>query len=271
MRMLSKSFGKDKPKARQRRQGSGATRKVPGKGLRPSFYAWLNRLLVFVGVGVVIAATAQALLHISAIPVARIVVTGELENTRAEALQDLIQPALAGGFLSTDLQHIRSQIKSLPWIFDASVRRRWPNVLEIHVVEQLAIGRWGENGFINHEGQVFYSEKDLNRGTLPRLQGPEGSAKVLMGNYQQLTEELAPLNLVVMQLVVDERGQLEAQLGNGTSLVLGGDEIAERLQRFAVVYRAELERQIGSVSSVDLRYKNGLAVAFHKPSQMAGR
>ena len=105
--------------------------------------AWLNRLLVLAGVGVVLAAAVQAYMALERIPVQRISVTGELEHTRSEVVQEMVQPALSGGFLNADLQLIRQELEALPWIYEGNVRRKWPNALEIHVIEQLPIARWG--------------------------------------------------------------------------------------------------------------------------------
>jgi cell division protein FtsQ len=258
-------------KARSRRPAQGATRNVSAVEPRPGqSSAWLNRALILFGAAVVLMAAAQAYVTLQSIPVQRISVTGELEHTQSEVVQDMVQPALAGGFLNADLQYIRKQLEGLPWIYQATVRRKWPNALEIHVVEQLPIARWGEDGFLNHEGQVFRSGKADQAQTLPMLQGPEGTAETLMANYQRLMELLAPLGLSVEQLAVDERGEIRAVLGGGIELVVGSEDFLERIQRFVGIYRRELAPRADEVERVDLRYPSGIAVAFSEPSQVAG-
>ena len=110
-----------------RRAAAGATRKQPvstGELRPPSL--WLNRLLVLFAGVVVVSAAYQGYRTLEALPVQLITVTGQLEHTQAEEVQDLVQSSLAGGFLSADLQRMRQQLESLPWIFEANVRRRWP-------------------------------------------------------------------------------------------------------------------------------------------------
>ena len=226
--------------------------------------------MILVGVAVVLLAAAQAYITLQSIPVQQISVTGELAYTQTEVVQEMVQPALAGGFLSADLQHIRRQLEGLPWIFEATVRRKWPNALEIHVVEQLPIARWGGDGFLNHEGDVFRSSEIGEWQSLPLLQGPNGAAKNLVANYQRLVELLAPLGLAVEQLAVDERGQLEAVLTGGMHLIVGNDDFLERMHRFVKIYRTELAARAGDVERVDLRYESGIAVAFSDSSQVAG-
>ena len=178
--------GRRAVKGRARKPAKGATRNTSVAAEQPRApSAWLNRLLVLAGAGVVLAAAAQAYVTVLEIPVQRVGVTGELEHTQAELVQEMVQPSLAGGFLKADLQHMREQLEGLPWIYRATVRRKWPNALEIHVVEQLPIARWGQDGFLNHEGEIFRSGKSGAGESLPLLQGPEGTAKALMANYQR--------------------------------------------------------------------------------------
>jgi cell division protein FtsQ len=232
--------------------------------------------LILFGAAVVLAAAINGFIAVQSLPVQRITVTGELEHTQAQAVQDMVQPGLAGGFLKADLQQIRRQLEGLPWIYEATVRRKWPAALEIHVVEELPIARWGREGFLNHEGGVFASGK--KRGdweSLPLLLGPEGSAQSLVAKYQRLVEFLVPLNLSVEQLAVDERGQMEAILSGGIQLNLGGEDFLGRINRFVLIYRSELAARRTDIERVDLRYENGVAVAFREPlpaepSQLAG-
>ena len=258
-------------KTRSRKPSQGATRNVSAVQPRArKSSAWFNRALILAGAAVVVIAATQAYLTLQRIPVQRISVTGELEHTQTAVVQDMVQPALAGGFLKADLQHIRQQLEGLPWIYQATVRRRWPNALEIHVVEQLPIARWGEDGFLNHEGQMFRSGKAGQWQTLPLLQGPAGTAQALMANYQRLVELLAPLGLSVAQLAVDERGEIEAVLGGGIKLVVGSGDFLERIQRFVAIYRKELAPRADDVERVDLRYESGIAVAFSESPQVVG-
>jgi len=260
---------REKARKRAGRQGAqGATRntvvvETPGR----SSSVWFNRLLILVGAGVVLVAATKAFIAVQSFPVQRISVTGELEHTQAQAVQDMVQPGLAGGFLNADLQQIRRQLEGLPWIYEATVRRKWPNALEIHVVEELPIARWGQDGFLNHQGEVFRSDKNGDWDSLPLLSGPEGSAQSLMEKYQRLVEILTPLNLRVQQLAVDDRGQMEAVLDGGMQLNIGNENFLGRMNRFVGIYRTELATRSTEVERVDLRYESGVAVAFKLPEQ----
>lgn len=249
-------------------QAKGATRKVQAAAARkPASFAWLNRILILVGLGVVMVAALEAWIYLSSRPVERISVTGELAHTRTSEVQDIVQPALIGGFLGADLGRVRAKLEALPWIYEASVRRVWPNALEINVVEQLPIARWGTDAFLNHEGEKFSPSDTQSWGALPLLTGPEGAASDLMGTYQRLVDMFTPLGLGVNQLTVDERGQVEAVLAGGQLLMIGSEDFLERIQRFTRLYRLELASRMEQVERIDLRYQSGAAVAFRELPQ----
>jgi len=239
----------------------GKAEKVPTRTLS----AWLNRIMILIGGGVVLVAALQAFVTLRSLPVTQISVTGKLEHTRKEEVQQMVQPALAGGFLSADLGLIRQQLEGLPWIYEVNVRRRWPSALEIHVVEQLPIARWGDVGFLNHQAEVFQTRRDGNWDALPLLHGPDGTARRLMARYQRLEELLQPLGLEVIELALDGRGQVSATLQGGVQVSVGREEFVERVQRLVALYEGELAGRHSEVARVDLRYENGLAVAFREP------
>jgi cell division protein FtsQ len=256
----------DRVPQRGRGAAKGATRKQSGQpaARRRTGLGWLNRLLILLGIGVVAVAALEAWIFLAGIQVERIVVKGELAHTRTEAVQDIVQPSLSGGFLGTDLGLVRARLEALPWIYEAHVRRVWPNALEIHVAEQLPIARWGERAFLNHEGQVFRPSEGEAWQSLPLLTGPENTAGALMATYLRLVDLLKPMGLRVAQLAMDDRGEIEAVLAGGQRLMIGGDEFLERMQRFTRLYRAELGARMANVERIDLRYRRGIAVAYRE-------
>ena len=258
-------------KKTNRKPAHGATRKEKAVAKKTRSFAWVNRLLIMLAVVAVITVSTKAYIALDAIPVENIIVSGKLQHTNIAALEAMVRPALVGGFLNADLERVRVQLQSLPWVHEVNVRRRWPNSLEVHVVEQLPIARWGEDGFLNHEGQVFQSlneSEDWN--ALPLLQGPKGTAVRLMSFYQQMNDILSPQKLLIEQLAIDGRGQLEVNLRGGAVLILGGHDLVGRLRRFVSLYNVELSRQGRDILRVDLRYQNGLAVAYREEENLAG-
>ena len=51
-------------------------------------------------------------------------------------------------------------------------------------------------------------------------------------------------------------------------LALGDNNLRERLERFLALYRSALEGRKGDIKRIDLRYAQGVAVAFREPAQL---
>lgn len=258
--------------ARQPRRGRGSasrrpsTRRVPD---RTVVVSWLNRVLLASGLVLVLFVGQRAWSALVTMPVGRIAVAGAVDAQRQGVLQSAVQNALDGGFVAADLSRVREALEDLPWVYSASVRRRWPDTLAIRVVEQLPIARWGERGFLNHEGDVFAATADDAWSELPVIHGPAGSERRLMQHYQRLRDLLAVAELSVARLEQDSLGQLHAELDSGLRINLGNEDFLLRVQRFIDLYRNDLAPRPERVASVDLRYASGAAVTFHDSPQLA--
>ncbi len=247
----------------------GATRKSSGRGKRSPAHgiARLLRTLLAVSLmlitGVAVVAGGWQALQI---PVRRVMVSGDLREVSRERLTESVNRSLQGGFLWVDLQQIRAAVESLPWVYRANIKRHWPSSLEIQVVEQLPIARWGDEGYLNHAGELFAPDVMAVDDGLPRLAGPRGSEAQLMQHYKQIQDGLQSLGLQVAQLSMDSRGSLRARLVSGSELVFGHGDISGKLQRFARVFQAQLASRVAQLRSVDLRYSHGVAVAWSEPA-----
>jgi cell division protein FtsQ len=222
---------------------------------------WLARLLVAASTLCVIWLGGRAVLYLQALPVRHIEVIGAIENTSAATIQKRVANGLAGGFLGSDLVALQEDLEALPWVYRATIRRRWPDTLEITISEQRPIARWNEGGFLNHEGQQFSAPAQDKWFALPLLVGPEGTQQMLMQRYLRLDELLRGTGLVVMAFRQDAVRQLTVEFANGLTLVLGDDAFVQRLRRFRHLYLHELQAQ--PVAVIDMRYAHGAAVRFH--------
>ncbi|MFK8042213.1 cell division protein FtsQ/DivIB [Congregibacter sp.] len=231
------------------------------------------------GVSVLVSVTALCVLGsvmylgaegLRSLPVERIVVTGKLENLRQEALREVLSDELEDGLLFLNLSDLQSTLEDLPWVYAAQLRRRFPDTLEVSVVEQLPIARWGNEAFLNHEARIIEVTDGERWQDLPQIRGPVGSEARLMNHYQRLLERLRPLSLTPVALSEDDYGQLYASLDNGLELQLGDHDFSLRLQRFLKLWRSDLQDADRVVRRVDMRYDGGAAVAFDQTPQLAG-
>ncbi|CAB0150995.1 Cell division protein FtsQ [Pseudidiomarina piscicola] len=205
------------------------------------------------------------------VPLKRLVVQGELDfMTPGEVRETLLGEPL-GSFFSADVDKIRTQVEAMPWVAKASVRKEWPDILKIFIVEQQPLAHWNANqrddALVNQEGQVFYADKSVLDKSLPYLSAPEHAVTEAVKHYRNTSELLGLNGFHVTQVELSERFALEVLLEDGTSLRLGREALLERVQRFIDLYPQLKEHQQAPLDSVDLRYDTGVAVRWRNPDE----
>ncbi len=249
-------------KRQRKRTGASSTRPLPSRRQfrMPSVYPLVLALVL----GVFVAGGYQASLWLTGLSIERVAISGEFRQVQRKQIAGQVQPFLSEGFVFVDLEGIRAQLESIPWIYQVTVVRQWPDQLIIRVTEQRAIARWDKQGFINHRGDFFAAKEQVFIDDLPLLQGPVEKASEMMADYRDLGELLRQQGLVLRRLSMDERGNWSAVLEGGVTIILGGDEVMGRVQRFVSAYQKVLAEKFNQVERIDMRYSKGLAVAWRK-------
>lgn len=201
-------------------------------------------------------------------PVQKIVVSGQRQFIDDAQIEQLVRRTQAGSFFSVDVEQTHRDVEALPWVYRASVRKRWPNGLEIYVVEQVPAAHWNGDLLLNQFGQTFQISADDGPISLPSLFGPGGSEQTALQGYLAMRSLLAGTSLEISELFLSERFAWNVQLNNGIKLNLGRKEFIDRFQRFIDLFPL-LDKQEKSVDYVDLRYDTGLAVGWK--TEIAGK
>lgn len=199
-------------------------------------------------------------------PLSRLRVTGQFERVQAEQLRAAVAPYASRGFFAADLDAAQHAVEKLPWVEHARVRKQWPDVLEIEVVEHEPFAFWGKDRLLSERGQLFPLPKDLAGERLPRLDGPDARTTEVVELYNEARTLFAPLGYGVAQLAMDARGSWSMTLDNGIEVVVGRDDARVRLQRFARVLPQLLLQQARPIARADLRYTNGFTLAWGAPT-----
>ena len=195
-------------------------------------------------------------------PVAAIEIDSELKRVSMQELQAVLSPLVSKPFLSIDLNRVKTQLEAHPWIASVSLNRQWPDKLSVHFVEETAIARWQQTAFLNQAGEKIELNNNQELSNLPQLIGPEKSEKLVARKFVEINELLKPLSLAVSKLTLTQDLAWQVELNNNLQLKLGRDQVAEKVERFASVYRGALEDRLPEIQLVDLRYRNGLAVQW---------
>jgi cell division protein FtsQ len=203
-----------------------------------------------------LAASGIALLYRSAwFPLRAIELTSEPKHTTRAEIEAAIHGRIRGNFFALAPAEVRAGLEELPWVRRATVRRVWPDRLEVVLEEHVALARWGERSLVNTHGERFNGRSDAR---LPWFLGPAGSEAEMARRYTRFAAVLAPLGTALERVVLTPRFAWQLRLANGMHIMLGrdADEAEARLQRFVGVYPSIEKRH----QYVDLRYPNGFAL-----------
>lgn len=222
----------------------------------------LLRWLVALGIAAgSIAGVISFLRHEPAsMPVRVVSVQGAVRHLSPPVLARTVTERLQSGILTQDLATLREAVEALPWVRTASLRRIWPDSIELTVTEHQPLARWGEDGIATAEGVVFRPKDEALPTGLPHLEADDAQAPRVVAQYLSWRDRLATLGLTISTLEMDARGAWSLDLGGGVRIELGTERVEERLARFIRTW-PQL-RAAGSPEQVDLRYANGLAVRW---------
>jgi cell division protein FtsQ len=203
------------------------------------------------------AAGLSWLLSPARFPVTQVEVKGRLASTTEAEIRAAL-PRASGNFFALDLAEARASVERLPWVRRASVRRVWPDRLELEVEEHVALARWGGEGLVNIHGEKFSAR---SKAVLPSFVAPAGTSAEVALRYRRFSEIVAPLDTTVERVVLTQRHAWQLRLANGLHVMLGrdGDQAETRLRRFVEVYAQSADRA-RKPEYIDLRYPNGFAL-----------
>lgn len=222
----------------------------------------LGTVIFLMLIGTAIYFSAEPLANILERPLSSVTVEGEFRYVSKERTMELISAELNGDFLQLDLMHLKTVLERDPWVEYAAVGRRWPDILLVKIVEQRPIARWGEIGFMNQRGEIIHVEKLEGLQEFPWLHGSEADAGKILQQYQDLSQLVRARGLEVIALSCDQKKSWRLTLKNDIEVVIGRDQVMEKMRRFITVYDQHLQGLWSDVKAVDVRYTNGVAVEW---------
>lgn len=196
-------------------------------------------------------------------PLKRISVTGADRNgallhVTQEQIAAVVRSQVNHDFMTIDLEQTGQAFRKLPWVRTASVRRQWPQGIEVTLEEHVAFARWGNTALVNRYGEVFNAASV--DGQLPVFNGPIENAGEVLQRHLAFSKLLLPLQQNISVITLSSRHAWRIRLDNGITLELGRDQIEERLKRYVLVYRQSIAQFEYPVTYIDLRYPGGFAV-----------
>jgi len=195
--------------------------------------------------------------HLPWFAVRRIEVSGAVSHVTREQIQAIVNSEMKGTFFTLNLPHVRRAFEKLPWVREVNLRRRWPDRLEVNVLEHVPLARWGSGALVNTQGEIFHAASD---GKLPVFIGPPGSSKEVAIQYEFFRRQLASLGATPAVVQLTPRRAWEVRVEGGPTIELGREDIEARFLRYVDAYERTVATLKRRIEYVDLRYANGFAV-----------
>lgn len=224
---------------------------------KPQILNWLASLLFAVAVVMALYATLFVVVHLPIFPLREVRVDGQLRHVTREQLKLIVDKHLSGNFFTVDLLKARDAFEKLPWARKVSVRRRWPDRLEVAIEEHKELARWGNIALVNTYGELFHAASDSD---LPVFYGPGDGVREVAEQYVAFAQILNESDIRIAQLVLSPRRAWQFTTDKGMVVELGREQMTTRLQKFAGVYQHTLSTLSVNFAYADLRYPNGFAV-----------
>ncbi len=218
----------------------------------------------------IVLLTADWLLKPATYPVKRVSFAGPFQHVSQKELETAALTNLTGSFITANLDAAQEQIAALPWVDRAWVSRRWPNAVNVRFSEQKFVAKWGDAAWLNIDGNAVILPQRDGPKDVPQLRGPPGSEQQVLEFYRKYQAQLATAGLSIKRLELTPRRMWRLYLGNGVELVVGRRRMEERIERFIRIYPLLVKKK-RQIRHVDLRYANGLAVAWINGRQTFSR
>ncbi|MFO8004135.1 cell division protein FtsQ/DivIB [Thioalkalivibrio sp.] len=192
-------------------------------------------------------------------------ISGDLRHLRPDAVEAILADH-PRGLLVLDLEALRRELLTLPWVESVRLRKRWPDTLEVRITEPVPVARWGDDRLVDRHGEIFGPVDPTAWGFLPALEGESGRQIELMRRYLEVSAHLADVGLGVSGIRENARQAWSIRLDNGGEILMGRDGDLARLDQLIPLMPVLREGHPAPFARIDLRYARGAAVAWQTAS-----
>jgi cell division protein FtsQ len=199
---------------------------------------------------------------VTALPIKYVRTEGVFQYLSKDDIKKVLKPLVKTGFFDANVQAIHEAVSTLPWVESVTVKRVWPDAIDIKVRERKAFVRWGEKSLISNQGVVFTPRNIEPFEDLLVVIGPDQQHTKVLEIMKGVKTALADQSLELAEFTINNRWAWKMKLANGLEILLGRNEQLKKLQRFLKTLTVLQQEQIDAMEVVDLRYPNGYAVSW---------
>jgi len=240
-------------------------RRIGSQGLAAFFVVTATAGIVIGGHGmtVVSAATAWA-----GFAIENVKITGQSETSEVDVLERLAIGQFPS-LLTLDIEAARERIEALPWVKQATLKKLFPDTVEIAIVEREPYALWqhgGDVSLIDDAGRVIADRFGERYAALPRVAGRGAAEKAT--TYASLIAEFPAIARRARAGVLVSERRWTVVLDNGIQLMLPADDPEGALATIMTLDRdhSVLSREI---AALDLRLPGRMIVRLTDEGMVA--
>ena len=193
-------------------------------------------------------------------PIETIDLNGDFKRVSKKVIQKNISNITGQGYLNFNINELKLTIESVSWVQSATVVKKWPDKIEVTIIEDDVIGLWNNQSVLNSSGEVFNLDKRTIPSNLIKFYGPEGTNKTVYENYIIFNNELVGRGLILESMEFSVLGSWSLTIRPKIKIKLGKSEISQRFDRFLLVWDESLLDNYDQISYIDFRYTEGFAL-----------
>jgi len=199
-------------------------------------------------------------------PLVSLLLTGKHPHVSAVDVRDiLLKQNSKLNFFTLDIEALQDDLVKLPWVYSVSIRKRWPDTIKVHIIEQTAVATWNGKGLLNRFAQVLDVSPDSFQDKLVNLYGDENNPKKTLDVYNKIHQLMKVSKFKIVMLLNNSRNATVLHLKNGLLIRLGREQKLDRIQRYlAIMPLLERKYDIKQIDYIDMRYDTGFSVGWKK-------
>lgn len=228
-----------------------------------------DAVLSLVLFGIVFVAAERGLNVLAERSIQTVRVKGSFRYIDPILVQGTVREKLTKNYFTANLDDIKTAVAAIPWVADVQVERRWPDRIEVSVLEHRPVARWGEQEFVDDHLNRFYIGSTEGFEHLPLLAGPSGQEQRLVKALYGLNERFKAWGATVAELKLTDRWSWSMRLATDVRIECGRQEPLEAVSNLLRLLPLLGKERMALLQSVDLRYPYGFAVVW-KPQVLEG-
>lgn len=185
-----------------------------------------------------------------------------LKQLKVEQIDKILKPYMGSSFWRLDIEKVHRDLVRIDWVYQAQVVRKWPSYLEVKILEQIPVARWGDSALLNQNGDIFYPYNIKEFVQYVKLDGEDIQAKKMLKKLDLFQIQFQKLGWLIKQIDkrVDE-GWLVTFVSN-KKIIIGNQNWFQQINRFIYTYPRVKKEVTKQAQVYDLRYSNGFVIRF---------